>query len=155
MLSQTRALVLVFVALLVANGASGDVFDPQTEAHYARAHNPDDLRCYFAGRWIGPNLGTADIRVQGSRLTGVKRIFDDSLARNLFEMQFSSTVGEKSRRSVGKHSYQYLTGFGRFSYAGDIVLELADDLSSMRLVYTTGFGSIENIFVKTRSGECT
>ena len=154
-MSKWITAITLSLTLMMPGAVMATVLAPMTEARYAAAPSDDaGLGCYFAGRWIAPDVGSADIRVQGNRLTGVMLKFDDSLARNLYEMHFEAVIDERSRTAKGSQSYVFLTGFMKPSYSGDFTLTMHDDLSAVTLVFTNGFFAIEEILVKTKSGVC-
>ncbi|MCP1335544.1 hypothetical protein [Futiania mangrovi] len=97
-------------------------------------------------------LGTAVIRVDGRQLSGVMSQFDDSLAQNLYRMEFRANIDPTGRQAKGEHSYSFMTGAG-FSYSGSITLTLSPDLSRLSIVFTNPI-PIEDSFLKVLSGEC-
>ena len=151
------AWITAFVAAFCGTAYAGEVVSsPSVEGGYGAVHSTTGLRCYFAGRWIASNLGTAVIEVRGEEVSGVMRQFDTSLARNLYEMRFTATVDDKTGSATGTQQYTFLTGFPRSSYSGEFGLELFGNTNAMTMVYTNGLGGdFREILIKTQSGECS
>ena len=149
------ALFLLLILFCPQPGHSEILSHPHLESRYGLAPAGARLRCYFSGRWITPNLGAANIDVTGSSLSGVSRRFDKSLAQNLYEMKFNAQFGDSSRSADGNQNYRFLTGLLPASYSGSINFRLLPNVNQMRVTYSNGFFTFEEIWVKTKSGACS
>lgn len=149
------AFLLVLNALQPPPGFAEVLSPPSIATGYGLALPGASLRCYFSGRWITPNLGAASIEVTGSSMVGVSRRFDNSMARNLYEMHFNALVSDSSRSASGTQNYRFLTGFFPASYSGSINFRLLRDINQLEVTYSNGFFTFEEVWVKTKSGECS
>ncbi len=154
-LLPSKHLFLLLLLFWPQPGHSQVLSQPQLESRYGLAPAGTRLRCYFSGRWITPNLGAANIAVSGSSLSGVSRRFDTSLAQNLYEMKFSAQFGSSSRSADGQQNYRFLTGLLPASYSGSINFRVLPNINQMRVTYSNGFFTFEEIWVKTKSGACS
>ena len=154
---RTSTWITVLGAIFCGTPYAGEVVTPPSvEGGYGVVASTTGLRCYFAGRWIASNLGTAVIEVRGAEVSGVMRQFDTSLARNLYEMRFTATVDERTGSATGTQQYTFLTGFPRSTYSGEFGLELFGNANAMTMVYSNGLGgNFRERLIKTQSGECS
>lgn len=149
------AFLLILNVLQPQPGIAEVLSPPRIATGYGLAPPGTNLRCYFSGRWITPNLGAASIEATGSSIVGVSRRFDNSMARNLYEMQFSARVSDSSRSASGTQNYRFLTGVFPASYSGSINFRLLRNINQLEVIYSNGFFTFEEIWVKTKSGECS